>query len=128
MPVLRRYACCVLLFASAAASAGTVYKWKDSNGVTQYSEKPPSGQTFETRRMSSSGAATTEPTTTAPAESQQCLDARHNLQLLAGKGPVAQAADAEGAPAKTLDETQRAAQKQLAEAAASAYCRAPRQD
>ncbi|MEG0185133.1 MAG: DUF4124 domain-containing protein, partial [Stenotrophomonas sp.] len=27
--------CCLLLLASASAQAGTVYKWKDANGVTQ---------------------------------------------------------------------------------------------
>ena len=39
----------LLLLASATASAGNVYKWKDANGVTQYSEKPPTGQKYEGR-------------------------------------------------------------------------------
>jgi hypothetical protein len=123
MRVLPRSACFLLLLASAAASAGTVYKWKDANGVTQYSETPPTGQKFESRRMTDSGTAIPAPGADAPAESQQCLDARRNLELLAGKGPVTQPANADGSPGKALDDNQRNAQKQLAEAAATAYCR-----
>lgn len=124
MRALPRCACFLLLLACAVASAGTVYKWKDANGVTQYSEKPPTGQTFETRRISADGGSTpVADDSDTPAESQQCLDARRNLELLAGKGPVTQAANADGTPGKALDDTQRNAQKQLAEAAANAYCR-----
>lgn len=43
--------CCLLLLASASAQAGTVYKWKDANGVTQYSEKAPTGQKYEARKV-----------------------------------------------------------------------------
>ncbi|MBH1650088.1 DUF4124 domain-containing protein, partial [Stenotrophomonas maltophilia] len=32
-----------------ARGAGPVYKWKDSKGVTQYSETPPAGVKYETR-------------------------------------------------------------------------------
>lgn len=129
MRALLRSACFLLVLASAAASAGTVYKWKDANGVTQYSEKPPTGKTFETRRITADGGSTpVVDDSDTPAESQQCLDARRNLELLAGKGPVTQAANADGTPGKALDDTQRNAQKQLAEAAANAYCRPALQD
>ncbi|PSD09525.1 DUF4124 domain-containing protein, partial [Stenotrophomonas maltophilia] len=45
---------CLLLLASANAVAGPVYKWKDANGVTQYSETPPAGRKFETRAQARS--------------------------------------------------------------------------
>lgn len=115
--------CCLLALASAAtASAGNLYKWKDANGVTQYSERPPTGQKYETRRVTSSGAAVVE---AAPAEgeSEQCLAARKNMELLAGSAPVMQDTDGDGKPDATLDDAQRAAQKRLAESAAAVYCK-----
>ena len=48
---------CLLLLASANAVAGPVYKWKDANGVTQYSETPPAGRKFETRAQARSPQA-----------------------------------------------------------------------
>ncbi|MGV8960554.1 MAG: DUF4124 domain-containing protein [Stenotrophomonas sp.] len=121
MRVLPRSACLLLLFISAAASAGNVYKWKDANGVTQYSEKPPTGQKFEARRITSQGSAVTE-AAEAATESPQCLNARKNLELLAGSGPVMRDTDGDGKPDKALDDNERTAQKNLAQAAAAAYC------
>jgi len=116
--------CCLLALASAAtASAGNLYKWKDANGVTQYSERPPTGQKYETRRVTSSGATVVEAPAAESAESEQCLSARRNMELLAGSGPVMQDTDGDGKPDATLDDAQRAAQKQLAESAAAVYCK-----
>jgi hypothetical protein len=115
--------CCLLVLASAAtASAGNLYKWKDANGVTQYSERPPTGQKYETRRVTHSGAAVVE---AAPVEgeSENCLAARKNMEMLAGNGPVMRDTDGDGKPDATLDDAQRAAQKQLAESAAAVYCK-----
>ncbi|MGX9721165.1 DUF4124 domain-containing protein [Stenotrophomonas acidaminiphila] len=126
MRALPRF-CCLLVLASAAhgaaAGTGNLYKWKDANGVTQYSERPPAGQKYETRRITASGepVAAAEP---AKADvSPQCASARRNLELLSGGGPVLQDTDGDGKPDTPLDDSQRAAQKQLAEAAAAVYCK-----
>ncbi|MGB3394269.1 MAG: DUF4124 domain-containing protein [Stenotrophomonas sp.] len=117
--------CCLLLLTSATAVAGPLYKWKDANGVTQYSERPPQGQKYETRRITASGdpVVETEPATAKAEESPNCTSARNNLKLLAGSGPVMQDTDGDGKPDAELDQDQRAAQKQLAEAAAAVYCK-----
>jgi hypothetical protein len=111
----------LLLLASATASAGNVYKWKDANGVTQYSEKPPAGQTYEARQVEHRDAPPRE-TAAAPAENKECTSARSNLTLLNGPGKVMQDTDGDGKPDATLTDAQRSAQKTLAEAAIQAYC------
>jgi hypothetical protein len=111
----------LLLLASATASAGNVYKWKDANGVTQYSEKPPAGQTYEARQVEHRDPPPRE-TAAAPAENKECTSARSNLTLLNGTGKVMQDTDGDGKPDATLTDAQRSAQKTLAEAAIQAYC------
>jgi len=111
----------LLLLASATASAGTVYKWKDANGVTQYSEKPPAGQKYEAREVQARDPVPRE-TAAAPAENKACTDARGNLSLLNGSGKVMQDTDGDGKADTALTEAQRSAQKTLAEAAIQAYC------
>ena len=111
----------LLLLASATASAGTVYKWKDANGVTQYSEKPPAGQKYEARQVENGDPLPRE-TAAAPAENKACTDARGNLTLLNGPGKVMQDADGDGTADTALTDEQRSAQKTLAEAAIQAYC------
>ena len=115
--------CCLLLLTSATAVAGPLYKWKDANGVTQYSERPPEGRKYETRRITSNGDPVVEAAPTETEQSPQCTSARDNLKLLSGNGPVMQDTDGDGKPDTALDDSQRAAQKQLAEAAAAVYCK-----
>ncbi len=115
--------CCLLLLTSTTAFAGPLYKWKDANGVTQYSERPPTGQKYETRRITASGAPVAEAAPAKADESPQCTSARRNLELLAGKGPLMQDSDGDGKPDAPLDDSQRTAQKQLAEATAAVYCK-----
>jgi len=115
--------CCLLLLTSATAVAGPLYKWKDANGVTQYSERPPEGQKYETRRITDNGDPVAEAEPAKAEASPQCTSARDNLKLVAGSGPVMQDTDGDGKPDAELDEAQRAAQKQLAEAAAAVYCK-----
>lgn len=124
MLTLPRLCCLLLLSTAATASAANLYKWKDANGVTQYSERPPAGKQYETRRITASGTSTAEPAAVAEsAESEQCLGARRNLELLNGSAPVMQDTNGDGKPDAALDDAQRGAQKQLAEAAAAAYCK-----
>lgn len=115
--------CCLLLLASASASAGTVYKWKDANGVTQYSEKPPTGQKAEERQIQNRNPAGRTAAAPAPAESADCTTARDNLTLLNGTGALMQDTDGDGKPDAALDDQQRQSQKGLAEAAIKVYCK-----
>jgi hypothetical protein len=122
--------CCLLLLASASAGAGNLYKWKDANGVTQYSERPPTGQQYETRRINTSGAPTAAqpPAPVASGEKEEsamCLGARRNLELLARNTRLMHDSDGDGNADAELAPDQRAAQKQLAESTVAVYCKSP---
>lgn len=113
---------CLLLLASANAVAGPVYKWKDANGVTQYSETPPAGRKYETREQARSPQATASAEAPAAPVPEPCSTARANLALLEGTGQVMHDTDGDGKPDTALTPEQRSAQKGLAEAAIKAYC------
>ncbi|WP_161963677.1 DUF4124 domain-containing protein [Xanthomonas arboricola] len=117
--------CALLLLVSAAAGATDLYKWKDAKGVTHYTEPPPpTGQRYESRRIDArSGTAAIAAPETATPESADCLTARRNLELLSGKGEVTMGAGTDGKPGTPLDPDARAAQRNLAEASAKAYCK-----
>ena len=116
---------CLLLVAvglCASAGATNVYQWKDSKGVTHSSDKPPPGQRYDTRRIDTRGdtVASEEPEAAEP--SAQCTTARQNLALLSRDVSVQQDTDGDGKPDRTLGDEEKAAQKNLAEAAVKAYC------
>ena len=46
-----------LALATALPATAQIYKWKDANGVTQYSGTPPAGKKFETREQARSPQA-----------------------------------------------------------------------
>lgn len=125
MRALPRSCCLLLALASATAMAGPLYKWKDANGVTQYSERPPAGQKYEVRQIDGSDPVLPPAAETGakPEPSSRCTSARSNLELLSGSAPVLQDTDGDGKPDTELDDGQRAAQKKLAEAAAEVYCK-----
>lgn len=114
----------LLLLASASASAAQVYKWKDANGVTQYSATPPPGKAFETRELTRDPGAAPAPAAAAAAEPSQCTTARENLALLDRSGPVLQDLDGDGTAETPLSEEQRSNQRALADAAIKAWCTA----
>jgi len=122
VPCLAALALC--LVAAATVQAQQVYQWKDKNGVTHYSDSPPPNQTTQNRRINQYGAATAEAQPAGkPVENAQCATARANLQILAtNTGVVQQDTDGDGKPDTTLDDTARANQRGLAEAAVKAYC------
>lgn len=124
-PFLALTATFSLLAVGLPASAQQVYQWKDAQGVTHYSDKPPARQQYQDRRIDSHGgpAPVAQPAG-KPTEDPQCTQARKNLQLLSGSGPVVQNG-ADGKPGQPLDATQRANQRALAEAAEKAYCAPP---
>jgi hypothetical protein len=113
-----------LALASTAAGAANLYKWKDASGVTHYSEKPPEGGRYESRRIDQQAgvAPASSAATSTTAESTECVTARKNLEVLAGSAPVMQDTDGDGKPDTALDDTQRVSQKNLADAAVKAYC------
>ena len=99
-----------------------VYQWKDAQGRTQYSGTPPRAGTAYTVRGTSGAAPAAEAAPqAAPAESAQCKQARANLTMLRGNGPV-QMAGADGAPSRLLNDQERAAQARIAEAVLEANC------
>ena len=112
-----------LLLLTGTAGAADLYKWKDANGVTHYSESPPSGQKFEARRIDARGAVVAdEEEAPEVKEAPRCTQARQNLKALSDSRPVMQDTDGDGKPDATLDESQRDDQRNLAEAALKAYC------
>ena len=113
---------CLLLLASVSAMAGPVYKWKDAQGVTQYSETPPAGGKYETRGQARDPQAAASTETPAAPVPGQCTTARANLALLDGSGAVMQDTDGDGKADTALTPEQRSAQKELAEATIKAYC------
>ena len=107
-----------LLFATTAATAGDLYQWKDANGVTHYSQTPPASGNYKERTESGRdiGAKPVQAAAATPAEPAECATSRSNLALLESKAPVQQDTDGDGKPDKTLDDTDRANQLELARA------------
>ncbi|WP_066093731.1 DUF4124 domain-containing protein [Xanthomonas massiliensis] len=118
--------CLLLLAVAGPAGAVKIYQWKDAQGVTHYSENPPAGQAYQTRQVGGNGGASVPQAgqPDAAAESPQCQTARKNLEVLAGDGKVVQRGEDGQPTGKPLDDSERSAQKNLAEAAVKAYCKA----
>lgn len=118
---------CLIAFGAclaAPALAYPIYQWKDANGVTHVSDTPPTGQKFRERDLNNRDPEPAPAAETKPAaENPQCTLAKKNLATLSGKGRVMQDTDGDGKPDTALDDSQREAQKNLAEAAAKAYCK-----
>ena len=117
---------CLLLVCGALASGGAMatnlYQWKDAQGVTHSSDKPPAGQQYEVRRIANLGPVVETSDEAAPAENASCTTARKNLALLGGDAPVQQDTDGDGKADRTLTPEERAAQKTLADAMVTAHC------
>lgn len=113
----------MLLGSTAPAFAQKVYQWKDAKGVSHFSDSPPPSQQFKDRRIDHRGEPLPQDSATGkPVENPQCISAKLNLSLLAGKSALQQDTDGDGKPDKTLGEDDRANQRNLAEAAVKAYC------
>ena len=113
----------LLAATSTPAFAQKVYQWKDAKGVTHYSDSPPPSQQFQDRRIDNRGEPVPQDVAAGKSvESPQCISARLNLSLLAGKSALQQDTDGDGKPDKVLGEEDRANQRNLADAAVKAYC------
>ncbi len=114
---------CALLLASAPLAAQQVYKWKDANGVTQYtSTPPPEGSDYETRDIKVRQPPAAQAGAEEPAEDPGCAIARGNLALLNGMTTLGPDEDGDGRPDRTYTEAERADQVTLAQAAIKVRC------
>lgn len=115
----------VLLMVATAATATDMYRWKDHNGVTHYSESPPLSKTQEFRSFVIQNPKTPSQSNIADKpvnQSPACLNARHNLQLLSTNSKVMIDIDGDGKSETPLNADQVAQQKALAEEAVKASC------
>lgn len=78
------------LLAGSAVLAGTVYKWKDANGQSHYSQQPPDGvKNYDT--ISGAGDAWKDgPNAGKAAPASGKGDAAHGSQAAAGQTPAQQ--------------------------------------
>ncbi|NLW95718.1 DUF4124 domain-containing protein [Luteimonas wenzhouensis] len=113
------------LVAAPAAVSGEVYQWKDANGVTHYSQTPPPSGAYQLRQITAAGASSAQ--AAAPQEVEEnpnCATARANVAALGSGQPVHEAGE-DGQPGRALNDAERAAQLELAQAAVKAYCTSP---
>ena len=111
-----------LLLATAASATAQqrVYQWKDANGVTHYTDLPPT-QAHQRRDIDNRGSAT-EIATVKPAENEQCAGSRANLQKLQANQTIGVDTNGDGKSDRTLSSDERASQIELNQAAIKAYC------
>jgi hypothetical protein len=108
---------------AGSASAGTVYRWTDSQGITHYSDsKPLRGVNAEVKGSYRLSTQSTPATPAVQPENPRCEDARRGITALEQNGiPVRMDLDGDGTP-EPLDNETRARQLELARAQAKAFC------
>ncbi len=110
----------LLAIAATATAQQRVYEWKDANGVTHYTDMPPS-QAHKSRDIyQKTGQAAVA--TMQTAESPQCTDARTNLKRLQGGETLGVDSDGDGKADRELSASERSSQTELNQAAVKAYC------
>lgn len=107
------------LLVSLPALAAKVYQWKDAQGVTHYTDLPP---TPEHKPRTVGGRQPAPAVAAKPVVSANCTNARGNLKVLEGDAPVGIDEDKDGKPDGVMTPAQRAAQVQLAKAAIDVHC------
>jgi len=115
----------VALLACGVASAGDVYQWKDAKGVTHYSDAPPPKGQYQARDVSHRDieATTASPSgSPAPVTSQNCAQAKINLDRLKTGGDMGLDANGDGKPDAPFSDAERTRQTQMAEAKIRIYC------
>ena len=123
MHATRTVAAALALLLAAAptlAQQQRVYQWKDANGVTHYTDLPPT-QAHQRRDIDNRGSAT-EIATVKPAENEQCAGSRANLQKLQANQTIGVDTNGDGKSDRTLSIDERASQIELNQAAIKAYC------
>ncbi|HVJ61638.1 MAG TPA: DUF4124 domain-containing protein [Tahibacter sp.] len=139
-----RYLMLGLLVAAAGAAdaADKVYKWKDANGITHFSDAPPpKGQQFDnvkivgqaapitstaTEQKPADAAATTaapgEPQTEEQRRAQRCTEAKQREGLLAGQQQLVTQREGKAVPLVGAD---REAELAVARTVVQQYCPPP---
>jgi hypothetical protein len=119
-------AAALTLGTAPAAFAEEVYQWKDANGVTHYSQTPPSQGKYQTRSIYQRQAAADDSTapSSAPAESSQCITARRNIDLLQSGSRLQMDSDGDGKADRDLSDNEREKQLQIAQTVARVNCSA----
>lgn len=123
MHATRTIAAALALLLAAAptlAQQQRVYQWKDANGVTHYTDLPPT-QAHKSRDIDNKGN-TPEIATVKPVENEQCANSRSNLTRLQTNQAVGVDTDGDGKSDRTLSSDERASQIELNQAAIKAYC------
>jgi hypothetical protein len=111
---------CLLVTGIAGAQSHGVYKWKDANGVTHYTDTPPPKSAYTA--VAANAAARVQP---PPKPDPRCGEARANVDRIRNSpGEVGPDANGDGKPDIVLDQAQRARQLQAAEAQVASYCAA----
>lgn len=105
-------ATCVL---APGAHAQQVYKWKDANGATRYTQTPPPKGAYTVKAVQK-GPPAPAAKPALPAEPAQCATARNNVLMLQGKNTVQMDSDGDGKPDRVLGDEDRANQLALAQA------------
>lgn len=98
-----------------------VYQWKDANGVTHYTDTPPS-QSHQTRDIDVRSGTTAGTIPAKNEDSPQCTNARSNLSRLQGSGSVGIDTNGDGKPDRNLSDAERKSQLELNQAGVKAFC------
>ena len=120
----------------AVSHAGDLYQWKDSKGVTHYSDAPPPKGRYAARTVhvqdeappvtpaDASKPSTPSMQTAAVAERARsnCGTATSNLKLLDKGGDIGLDADHDGKPDAPLNAQDSARQRQIAQGNIAKFC------
>lgn len=148
MPRLPVFVSAVAALALAASANAQVYKWKDANGTTHYSDAPPVGTTYQkvqvntnvatpvapapmpgtgaSANSSSQAAAQSPPASTAPVpdtannRDKLCKQLDSNITLLNSNSPVL--SNGNGGPQQNLSDAQRKQALASAQSQKKQYC------
>jgi hypothetical protein len=123
----------LLLAGPVAAHAGDLYQWKDSKGVTHYSDAPPPKGRYAARTVHVQDAApqavpadaskpAKPPSTVAERARSNCETATANLKLLDNGGDIGLDADHDGKPDAPLDARDATRQRQIAQGNIAKFC------
>ena len=111
----------VLAAPALAQQQQRVYQWKDSSGVTHYTDTAPK-ESHKTRDIDVRTGTTAGPTVAKSEESEQCTNARNNLARLQGSDSVGIDTNGDGKADRNLTDAERKSQLTLNEAGVKAFC------
>jgi hypothetical protein len=116
-----------LLAGSATlARADNLYQWKDSKGVTHYSDAPPPKGQFHPRTVHVRDGVVPPPASEAgkpvTTTDANCTLAQANLKRLQAGGNIGPDANGDGKPDSTFTAQQLVEQTQLAQKNIQSYC------